>query len=243
MSLTPREIPRSSMTMIPLASFAPEQFGAPPVWLVDDVRFNGVIEPIVVADHGDDGYEVIDGARRLGAAKQCRHATIKATVYDAEDVTHIRAAWRAALNEKRARNEVANFESVIKMLNDGYTHEAISNATGLGMLVIEQIVQIGSLHCDIVNAVKSGRIKYSTAKLINSLRHRGARTGPVTAWLAQNEGKLTAKIVKELMPVETQAELPLAWEARVRNVAAELLRDAPDAYDPEIMVALKSLAG
>jgi hypothetical protein len=64
-----------------------------------------------------------------------------------------------------------------------------------------------------------------------------------TAWLAQNEGKLTAKIVKELMPVEEQAELPMAWEARVRNVAAELLRDAPDAYDPDIMVALKSLAG
>jgi ParB/RepB/Spo0J family partition protein len=243
MSLTPREIPRSSMTTIPLSGFAPEQFGNPPVWLVDDVRSNGVIEPIVVADHGDDGYEVIDGARRLGAAKHCRHADIKATVYDAEDVAQVRAAWRAALNEKRARNEVANFESVVKMLHDGYSREAISNATGLGMVVIEQITQINAMHCDIVNAVKAGRIKYSTAKLINSLNRRGARTGPVTAWLAQNEGKLTAKIVKELMPVEEQAELPMAWEARVRNVAAELLRDAPDAYDPDIMVALKSLAG
>lgn len=230
------------MATLPLVGFAEEQFGVPPSWLVDDVKSNGVIEPIVVADHGDDGYEVIDGARRLGAAKACKHESIKATVYDAEDVEHVRAAWRAALNEKRARNEVANFEAVVKLVSYGYSREAVSNATGLGMLVIDQIGQIASLHCDIIAAIKAGRIKYSTARLINSLRSRGAQTGPVVAWLAQNTGKLTAKVVKELMPAEEQAELPMAWEARVRNLASDLLRSAPNVCDPDIMVALKSLA-
>lgn len=242
MSLIPREIPKSAQARVALASIPDDQFGVAPVWLVEDVRSCGVIEPVVLADHGDDGYEVIDGSRRLDAARQCKCESVPAVIYDAEDIINVRSAWRASLNEKRARNEVANFDSVIKLIETGHSRESISNATGLGMLTIEQILQINALHCDIVNAMRLGRIKYSTAKLIHSLNQRGALTGPVTAWLAQNQVKLTAKVVKELMPVAKQAEMPMAWEARVRNTASELLKDAPDAYDPDIMVALKSLA-
>ena len=53
--------------------------------LIDSIRDNGILTPVLVRPVGNDGYEMISGHRRMFAAKKCGLKVLKAVVQEMTD--------------------------------------------------------------------------------------------------------------------------------------------------------------
>jgi ParB family chromosome partitioning protein len=79
--------------------------------LADSIAERGVLQPILLRPHGDDGYEIIAGERRWRAAQRARLHTIPAIIRDVDDA----ATAEIALIENIQREDLNAIEEA-----DGY---------------------------------------------------------------------------------------------------------------------------
>lgn len=194
--LRPEAPLRSALAVVPVVDIRQDQTPAPG-WLYDDIKHNGIMEPVVLADMGDDGYEVIEGRKRVAAARALGLEKIPANVYDHDDIRPWKAARAVALNELRAANPVTNFESVTSMAFAGIKEEQISRATGLTLPTVRAILSLTSVHTDIVAAFTAGKVKFSVLRLVG----RTARQSQLRLLgILADTGTLTARDVRENCP-------------------------------------------
>ncbi len=88
--------------------------------LADSIAERGVLQPILLRPHGDDGYEIIAGERRWRAAQRARLHTIPAMVRVTDDA----AAAEIALIENIQREDLNAIEEAegYRQLVDRYGH-------------------------------------------------------------------------------------------------------------------------
>lgn len=218
----------------------PEDTTKAPTWLIEDVRKSGVLQSILVADNGDEGYVIVDGRRRLAAAREVGLERIPARVFDGAEIGDNIPELAVSLNSLRAANWVTAYESVSKMAMDGLDIDEIGRRTALTVPTVRALLGISTVHNAILKAMAHGTVRYSVVRMI-------ARCGRETQMRLVNEvlferGTITARDVRTIAPEfaeQKQGELPEAWVVRARHALEALVADAPASASPPLMSAMR----
>jgi ParB family chromosome partitioning protein len=113
--------------------------------LTASIREKGVLEPILIRQHGEGRYQIISGERRFRAATAAGLEEIPAIEFDADD----REALEIALIENIQRKDLTPFEEAegFQFLQEkfGYTHEKIAQVIGKSRTTITETLQINDI--------------------------------------------------------------------------------------------------
>ena len=146
-----------------------------PTWLVSSVRQYGVISSIIVADHGDAGYRVIDGRRRLAAARLLGLASIPARVFDGTEIGPMADELTVSLNALRAPNWPVAREAVLRMAAQSLDAQEIGRRTALSVPTCLALIETRELPPEIERAFAAGRIRLPALRKVAASNRKAKR--------------------------------------------------------------------
>ena len=195
---------------------------------INSVRRFGVIQPIIVRLTEDpdevDEYTVVDGRRRVIAARQLGHVTIPTLVM--RDSLNVASAITITANTQRSPNPRAEYEAIDRLVREGFSTEQVAQELQLPIARIERRYAIASLRPDLRALYTQGHISHNTAVAATRLDAE-AQNRCVT--LFQASGSLTVHDV--LMAVEMQSRaqttIPLI-EMNVDQITDQILTLSDD---------------
>ena len=127
--------------------------------LAASIAVHGVLQPVIVRNLVDGGYQLIAGERRLRAARMAGLDTIPAIVRDASDGTD---SLELALIENLQRADLNPIETALayRELIDrfGLTHEAVARQVGKSRVAISNALRLLDLAPETRQAIVDGRI-------------------------------------------------------------------------------------
>lgn len=141
--------------------------GTPPsARLVESIERYGVMQPIVVArvvdDAGEIGLEVIDGNRRIAAARKARVHSVPAIVLDGLTPQQI-AEWTLVANGFRQANYLTEMQALRHLQSTGYSSSDIHKVSGLAKSSLEVRSRLDGLNPDLLEALRDSRISQADA--------------------------------------------------------------------------------
>lgn len=137
--------------------------------LVDSIKANGILQPVVVRRVGDR-YELIAGERRWRAAKQAGLAAIPAVLRTVEGAKALELALveniqREDLNPIEKAKAFANL-----MKNFGLTQAGVAECVGMERSTVANIIRLLELPPNIQEYVSRGTITVGHARALLSLQ-------------------------------------------------------------------------
>lgn len=150
-----------------------DSIGTPPsARLIESVERNGVMQPIIVArtvsDDGEIGLEVIDGNRRIAAARKARVSTVPAIVLDGLSDDQI-AEWTLVANGFRQANYLTEMMALRQLRENGYTTGEINTISGMAKSSLEVRNRLDGLIPNLLDALRRGRITQADASTASKL--------------------------------------------------------------------------
>lgn len=137
--------------------------------LVESIREQGIIQPLIVRRVGDK-YELIAGERRWRAAQELKLTEAPTIVREATD----REVLELALIENLQREDLNPIEEAVayQRLHRDFklTQEDISKRVGKSRASVANAMRLLDLHPDIRSLVKQNRISVGHAKVLLSLK-------------------------------------------------------------------------
>jgi ParB family chromosome partitioning protein len=139
----------------PRAAFDEAQLGE----LAASIAVHGVIQPVIVLETADGGYQLVAGERRLRAARLAGLETIPAVVRDrrAED-----SPLELALVENLQREDLNPIETALAyrelIERFGLTHEAVARQVGKSRVAVSNALRLLDLAPETRAAIVDGRI-------------------------------------------------------------------------------------
>ena len=194
---------------------------APSRQLVASVRRYGVVTPVILVDTGDgQGRQLVDGRRRVLAAKDAGLTHVEAVIYsfDREDARGFPAELLTlTLNELRRPNPVAEAEAIRRLLDRGAPLRDICRATGMSPARVKQRMRLLNLAAPLAQALSQGEIAISVAEAAAKL---GSTEQRALADRLAERGKLTLEDIAEARSARrpsAQAALSLPTLPAVAN--------------------------
>ncbi len=139
----------------PRATFNDAQLGE----LAASIAVHGVLQPVIVRELADGGYELIAGERRLRAARLAGLEAIPAIVRDTDDAE---TSLELALIENLQREDLNAIEAAraYRELIDrfGLTHEAVARQVGKSRVAVSNALRLLDLAPETRDAILDGRI-------------------------------------------------------------------------------------
>jgi len=179
---------------------------APSRQLVASVRRYGVVTPVILVDTGDgQGRQLVDGRRRVLAAKEAGLTHVEAVTYsfNREDARTFPAELLTlTLNELRRPNPVAEAEAIRRLLDRGAPLRDICRATGMSPARVKQRMRLLNLAAPLAQALSQGEITVGTAEAAAKLSSTEQRA--LADRLAER-GKLTLEDVAEARSARRKA--------------------------------------
>jgi len=204
---TPR-MPTVLRAPIPVADLVPlaKDAIAPSRQLVASVRRYGVVTPVILVDTGDgQSKQLVDGRRRVLAAKEAGITHVEAVIYsfDREDARGFPAELLTlTLNELRRPNPVAEAEAIRRLLDRGAPLRDICRATGMSPARVKQRMRLLNLAAPLAQALSQGEITVGTAEAAAKL---GPTEQRALADRLAERGKLTLEDVAEARSARRKA--------------------------------------
>lgn len=138
----------------PRAAFDEQQLGE----LAASIAVHGVLQPVVVRELADGGYQLVAGERRLRAARIAGLETVPAIVREAEGASSL----ELALIENLQRADLNPIEAALayRELIDrfGLTHEAVARQVGKSRVAVSNSLRLLDLAPETRQAIVDGRI-------------------------------------------------------------------------------------
>ncbi len=139
----------------PRASFDESQLGE----LAASIAVHGVLQPVIVRELPDGGYELIAGERRTRAARLAGLAAIPAVVRDA---SADESSLELALIENLQREDLNAIEAALayRELIDRFdmTHDAVARQVGKSRVAVSNALRLLDLADETRSAIIDGRI-------------------------------------------------------------------------------------
>ncbi len=136
--------------------------------LINSIREHGVVQPIILTKDGE-GFEIIAGERRFRASQMLEKETIPAIVRDIEDQKKLEIALVENL-QRRDLNPIEEAVAYQRLIDEfSLTQEAVAKQVGKSRPAVANTLRLLTLPTDIQRAVVSGKINYSTARVIAGL--------------------------------------------------------------------------
>ena len=196
---------RAPMRVVDLLPLAKDAV-APSRQLVASVRRYGVVTPVILVDTGDgQGRQLVDGRRRVLAAKEAGLTHVEAVTYsfNREDARTFPAELLTlTLNELRRPNPVAEAEAIRRLLDRGAPLRDICRATGMSPARVKQRMRLLNLAAPLAQALSQGEITVGTAEAAAKLSSTEQRA--LADRLAER-GKLTLEDVAEARSARRQS--------------------------------------
>jgi len=196
---------RAPMRVVDLLPLAQDAI-APSRQLVASVRNYGVVTPVILVDTGDgQGRQLVDGRRRVLAAKEAGLTHVEAVIYsfDREDARTFPAELLTlALNELRRPNPVAEAEALRRLLDRGAPLRDICCATGMSPARVKQRMRLLNLAAPLAQALSQGEIAAGVAEAAAKL---GSTEQRALADRLAERGKLTLEDVAEARSARRQS--------------------------------------
>jgi ParB family chromosome partitioning protein len=152
--------------------------------LTESIRERGIIQPIVVREHGEAGhYEIVAGERRWRAAQRAGLHEVPIAIVDATDVQSLEFAiienvQRADLNPIE---EAAGYIALIEQCN--HTQEQVAQIVGKSRPHVANMMRLLKLPEPVKALVRAGKLSAGHARLL--VGHVNAQ---VLAEMAIDEG-------------------------------------------------------
>lgn len=181
--------------------------------LVESIREEGIIQPILLRKTKQDEYELIAGERRLRAAKILGHKKVPAIVKLVGDES---AAIYALLENVQRENlnpieEAIGLEKLIKKFK--FTQESLSKKTGKSRSHISNLIRLLSLDTYVIKLLSEQKIDMGHARALLPL--------------AKNSQKLFAdKIVNQKLSVRDVENLVNSKKTPVLRKSSKKAKDS-----------------
>lgn len=128
--------------------------------LIESVRQNGILEPLIVTPIKDGKYKIIAGERRYHAAVACGFNSVPCIEINLENDAQ---ALEIALVENLQRKDLDPFEEAegYYLLQEkyGYTHEQIAEKIGKKRSTVSEVIILAKLPEEIKNLCRHADIK------------------------------------------------------------------------------------
>jgi ParB/RepB/Spo0J family partition protein len=217
----------------------------PDAAMVRSVKSLGILQPLLLADRGK-GFEVLDGRRRLLAAREAELTKVPCIVALNAQGIPIKRVLTIVANRRRSMNWQSEFVAVEELLTKGYDEQQIMDATGIGKNELRRILRlrklVNSLHLAFIDGEISASVAEAAAKLPSPVQHKLSKKLGL-----HGDGHITLKDVREAHQIETVraakelpadlfasvASRPDNWRSAVLDKLDEILAIVPnDENDP-----------
>ena len=179
--------------------------------LAASIAVHGVLQPVIVRNLADGGYQLIAGERRLRAARIAGLDTIPAVVRETSDGTD---SLELALIENLQRTDLNPIETALayRELIDrfGLTHEAVARQVGKSRVAVSNSLRLLDLAPDTRQAIVEGRISEGHGRALAAITIPELQRVVLGVVL---ERQLSVRQTEELVR-RKRAEAPAAPEKR-----------------------------
>ncbi|RVT47598.1 ParB/RepB/Spo0J family partition protein [Rheinheimera sediminis] len=137
--------------------------------LASSIRSQGIIQPIVVRQVGEESYEIIAGERRWRASQLAQLDVIPCIIKDVPD----EAAVAIALIENIQREDLNAMEEAIalqRLLSEfELTHQQVADAVGKSRASVTNLLRLNQLNDDVKLLLEHGDIEMGHARALLAL--------------------------------------------------------------------------
>ncbi len=167
----------------------------------------GVIQPIVVRENDDGGYEIIAGERRWRAAKRANLLAIPALVRGVDDLTSLETAVVENLHRQdlNALEEAAAYQQLID--DFALTQEDVAKRVGRSRSAVANTIRLLQLPPTVQRLVIEAQISAGHARALLATPDRSAQEALAKQIVAEG---LTVRQVEELLKEDGDEDPPVS---------------------------------
>lgn len=133
--------------------------------LVENIKSVGVKVPVFLSENGNGSFTVIDGRRRISAARVLGLETVPAVVLNGETSPLL----GVMLNIHRSPNPGFEAEKIKELIDAGYTQEGIAKALNTNKTKLKRHFHLLNLCEEGLKRLKNGKIRPSVALELSRL--------------------------------------------------------------------------
>jgi ParB family transcriptional regulator, chromosome partitioning protein len=210
--------------------------------LTHSVREFGLLQPIVVRERADGGYELIMGERRLRAARAAELDTVPAIVRDTTDDALLRDALLENIHRVQLNplEEAAAYQQLLEEF--GATHEELASRIGRSRSQVTNTIRLMKLPVKVQTRVAAGVISAGHARALLGLADADAQDALATRIVAEG---MSVRATEEAVAMAA-AERPSA-KRRPRNMTAPGVEDLAgrlsDVFETKVKVQIGRAKG
>lgn len=191
--------------------------------LAASIKAQGVIQPIVVREIGQDSYEIIAGERRWRASQMAELDTVPCLIKDVPD----EAAVAIALIENIQREDLNAMEEALAldrlMTEFQLTHQQLADAVGKSRTAVSNLLRLNNLNDDVKLMLERGDLEMGHARALLSLE--GEQQSDA-AKLVTNKSMTVRDaenmVRKMLQPAATEKNPPVTADPDVKKLEGSL---------------------
>jgi ParB family chromosome partitioning protein len=210
--------------------------------LTHSVREFGLLQPIVVRERPEGGYELIMGERRLRAAKAAGLEAVPAIVRDTTDDALLRDALLENIHRVQLNplEEAAAYQQLLEEF--GATHEELASRIGRSRSQVTNTIRLMKLPVKVQTRVAAGVLSAGHARALLGLSTPEAMDSLATRIVAEG---LSVRATEEAVAMAA-AEQPTA-KRRTRRISAPGVEDLgqrlSDVFETKVQVQIGRAKG
>lgn len=199
--------------------------------LADSIKAQGVMQPIVVRQIGNQRYEIVAGERRWRACQLAGLADIPALIRDVSD----EAAIAMALIENIQRENLNPIEEAMALrrlqTEFSLSQQEVATAVGKSRSVVANLLRLLSLESEVLDQLQSGMLDTGHAKVLLALE--GIQQTKAAKQVIN--GRLSVRQTEALVKALLQTSEPVA-EAVVDPNIARLTRELSETLGTQVLI-------
>lgn len=153
--------------------------------LADSIKAHGILQPILVIEKTDGGYELVSGERRWRAAKLAGLGTVPAIIKQLAD----RQKLEVALIENVQREDLNPLEEAFayqRLIEEfGLTQQEVADKVGKSRPAVANIIRLLELPEEVKAALLEKKINMGQARALLGLDGRQQQLGMLSSMLGQ----------------------------------------------------------
>ncbi len=151
-------------TQVEISRIIREDSPKPSKGLVESIKEEGVIEPVVLQEGASGKYIILDGRRRIDASELAGLAKVPAVVYGADELdTNNFDLILLKLQFHRSANPGRELEAVKRRIREGRTIEEIAASIGVNVVRIKRLFRLANLCTRGLKLLCSGQVTETKA--------------------------------------------------------------------------------
>ena len=199
--------------------------------LADSIKAQGVMQPIIVRQVGNQRYEIVAGERRWRACQLAGLADIPALIRNISD----EAAIAMALIENIQRENLNPIEEAMALrrlqTEFSLSQQEVATAVGKSRSVVANLLRLLSLESEVLDQLQSGMLDTGHAKVLLALE--GIQQTKAAKQVI--DGRLSVRQTEALVKALLHTSEPVA-EAVVDPNIARLTRELSETLGTQVLI-------